>query len=172
MASGDVLGPRKPRWPFGGPQGGPERVPCFAAQNRNSGQNVAKTLVTHSPFCVLQTDGAIETARTAPRASFLMISADLRGLSRLENRDCLKENCYKENAASSQLVSYPSCKPITDQPRATNPAWEVRDLEQVNWAILPLNPQENTCMHFENNLNTRLLERDNFIPKIPCLKKN
>jgi hypothetical protein len=31
-----------------------------------------------------------------------------------------------------------------------------------------LNPQENVCMPFQNNLNTQLLERDNFTPKIPC----
>ena len=34
-----------------------------------------------------------------------------------------------------------------------------------------LNPQENVCMRFHNNLNTRLLERDNFVPKVPCLKE-
>jgi hypothetical protein len=42
------------------------------------------------------------------------------------------------------------------------PAWTARDLEQVDWYTLPLNPQENTCMPFINNLNTRILEKDYF----------
>jgi hypothetical protein len=61
---------------------------------------------------------------------------------------------------------------LTDQPRATHPAWEVRDLEQTNWSILPLNPQENTCMTFENNVSTRLLERDNFLATAPCISNS
>ena len=44
-----------------------------------------------------------------------------------------------------------------------------RDLEQVNWYILPLNPQENTCMGFQNNLNTRILEKNAYVPSFPCL---
>jgi hypothetical protein len=54
-----------------------------------------------------------------------------------------------------------------DQSRATHPAWLSRDLEQVNWSILPLNPQENTCLTFQNNLNTRILETDRFVAKFP-----
>ena len=46
-----------------------------------------------------------------------------------------------------------------------------RALPQNREYPLFLNPQENVCMQFHNNLNTRLLERDNFIPKIPCLKE-
>jgi len=44
------------------------------------------------------------------------------------------------------------------------PAWTARDLEQVDWYILPLNPQENTCFPFQNNLNTRILEKDYHVP--------
>ena len=49
------------------------------------------------------------------------------------------------------------------------PAWTARDLEQTNWSILPLNPQENVCFPFENNLSTRILEKDYFVPKYPCV---
>ena len=42
---------------------------------------------------------------------------------------------------------------------------DYRDLEQVKISII-LNPLEN-CMVISNNLNTRLLERDNFKPEIP-----
>ena len=69
----------------------------------------------------------------------------------------------------SRAVDYPSCSPTTEQPRATNPAWTARDLEQVNWYIPPLDPQENVCMPFPNNLDTRILERDYFVAQAPCL---
>ena len=35
--------------------------------------------------------------------------------------------------------------------------------------ILPLDPQENTCIPFQNNLNTRILEKDNFVATLPCV---
>ena len=69
-------------------------------------------------------------------------------------------------------VSYEKYKkPITDESRATHPAWTYRALPQNHHYPLFLNPQENVCLQFHNNLNTRNLERDNFVPKIPCLKQ-
>ena len=46
------------------------------------------------------------------------------------------------------------------------PAWTARDLEQVDWYYPPLNPQENVCLPFQSNLNTRILEKDSFQRKI------
>ena len=66
-------------------------------------------------------------------------------------------------------MQFPSCQPFTEQPRAIMPAWTARDLEQNNFDYLPLDPQEHTCIPFQNNLNTRLIERDNFKPEMPCL---
>ena len=45
---------------------------------------------------------------------------------------------------------------------------DCRDLEQNNFNYLPLDPQEHTCIPFQNNLNTRLIE-DNFKPQVPCI---
>ena len=97
------------------------------------------------------------------------LESDLRGLSRNLNKDCLKENIYNMNTPKSYRIKYPTCAPITDQPRATDPAWTARDLCQVNWYILPLDPQENVCIPFENNLSTRILEKDFYKPEAPCL---
>ena len=33
--------------------------------------------------------------------------------------------------------------------------------------ILPLNPQENVCFPFQNNLSTRIVEKDIFVAKAP-----
>ena len=81
-----------------------------------------------------------------------------------------KANNYKTKAVKSSNIIYPVCDPITEQPRATHPAWTARDLEQVNWYILPHDPQENTCSPCQNNLNTRILEKNNYIAKYPDLK--
>ena len=68
----------------------------------------------------------------------------------------------------SYRVSYPVYeKTLRYQSRVTHPAWQYLDLEQNHRYPLFLNPQENVCKHFENNLNTRLLERDNFVPDVP-----
>jgi hypothetical protein len=107
------------------------------------------------------------------RTNTINLESELIGLGRNLNKDCTKENNYKNHEVKNNKIEYPSCIPFIEQTRATNPAWTVRDLEQVNWEILPLDPQENVCIPFQNNLNTRLLERDNFVAEpLPCLSKN
>lgn len=70
---------------------------------------------------------------------------------------------YTNYNVNSKPIEYPTCNNLyTEQSRAIMPAWTARDLEQVDWYILPLNPQENTCMPFINNLSTRILEKDYF----------
>ena len=91
------------------------------------------------------------------------LESDLMGLTRSANRDCIDVNNYRKHEVSTEKVSYPSTQPLTDQTRATHPAWTYRDLEQVDWYILPLDPQENVCMSFQNNLSTRILEKDAFL---------
>jgi hypothetical protein len=95
------------------------------------------------------------------------VESDLLGLTRSACKDNLVNNDYSKAKVQTSPVKYPSQQPITDQSRATHPAWTTRDLEQVNWAILPLNPQENTCYPFENNLSTRILEKDTYVPCAP-----
>ena len=79
------------------------------------------------------------------------------------------KNNYEKQAVQSEKIVYPECNPVTDESRVTNPAWWYRDLEQNHRYILPLDPQENTCIPFQNNLNTRILEKDNFVAKAPCV---
>ena len=105
------------------------------------------------------------------RTNTINLESDLIGLSRPLNRDCQSNN-YLKTTVPNEAIQYPTCKSYTDQSRVTDPAWRFRDLEQVNWAILPLNPQENTCIPFQYNLDTRLLEKDHFVAQAPCVKKN
>ena len=96
------------------------------------------------------------------------IENELRGMTQPINKDCSKENNYKYQNNNYRMQEYPVISNITEQPRATQPAWLLRDVEYINTTILPLNPQENITLMFPNNLNTRILEKDYYITKYPC----
>jgi hypothetical protein len=94
------------------------------------------------------------------------VESELRGVGRtLLKNDCLGKNNYKNYNVSSYQLSYPTCNMYTEESRAIMPAWTARDLEQVDWYTLPLDPQENVCIPFHNNVSTRILERDNSAEK-------
>ena len=96
------------------------------------------------------------------------LESDLLGLTRPLTKDC-ESNNFKKAEVNTSPIQYPKCDPFTEQSRVTNPAWWYRDLEQNHNYILPLDPQENTCIPFQNNLDTRILEKDYFVAKAPCI---
>jgi|TARA_Y100000992_G_scaffold269932_1_gene209955 hypothetical protein len=113
------------------------------------------------PFLRLQKYGA------NLRTNTINLESELMGLTRSLNRDSVHLNTYNKNNIRNSKINYPSSSPFTEQSRATHPAWMYIDLEQTNWGILPLNPQENTCIPFQNNLSTRILEKDHYVPDYP-----
>ena len=96
------------------------------------------------------------------------IDSDLKNVG----KKLSKFNCKEKSPNQSIKTftnSYPiSNKSLTDQSRTTHPSWLYRDLEQNHMYPLLLDPQENVCKHFHNNINTRLLERDTYVPEYPC----
>lgn len=122
--------------------------------------NGSKPLYMDDPFIRMQKWGGNLMTNT------VNLESDLFGLSRLLNRDDIT-NEYRLHSAQTEKQTYQSATPYTDQSRATHPAWEFRDLEQTKWSILPLDPQKNTCYTFQNNLSTRILEKDVFVAKAP-----
>jgi hypothetical protein len=104
------------------------------------------------------------------RTNTINLESDLMGVNRQIGRDCLGKDNYKSYNVQNEAIQYPKCNNLfTEQSRATNPAWWYRDLEQVDWQYPPLNPQANTCLPFQNNLSTRILEKDYFTPKRDCV---
>ena len=104
------------------------------------------------------------------RTNTINLESDLRCVNRQLTRDCLGKAEYQKYNVPNQAIQYPACRQLTtEQSRATNPAWWYRDLEQVDWQYPPLNPQANTCLSFQNNLSTRILEKDYFTPKRDCV---
>ena len=105
------------------------------------------------------------------RTNTINLESDLRGVNRqINSRDCLGKDNYKNYNVPNQAIEYPTCNNLfTEQSRATNPAWWYRDLEQNNFDYPPLNPQTNVCLPFQNNLSTRILEKDYFTPKRDCV---
>lgn len=99
------------------------------------------------------------------------LESELLGINKVISRNTLFESNekYKKFKIDSKPIQYPSCNNLTTaQSRAILPPWIFRELPQNDYYFLPLNPQENTCFPFQNNLSTRILEKDYFIPKREC----
>jgi len=74
----------------------------------------------------------------------------------LNSRDPYIKTTYVKN-------NYPTINfAITDQSRSVLPAWQLKDLERINWAYPLQNPQEHIQKQFVNNINTRQNSKDNF----------
>ena len=110
--------------------------------------------------------------RDVPGGGPIDIDSDLLGLTRPLSKDCSRGKYPNSGVVKSVKVTYPTClAPNTLQSRVTHPPWMYRDLSQARWYPLFLNPQENVCLSFHNNINTRLLAKDYYVSKAPCLKR-
>jgi len=105
------------------------------------------------------------------------LESDLLSLHRKLNRDSIKENNYADylNVNNKYYKNiYPKNEAeITGQSRATHPSWVYRELNNFNmkndtlcvpnnFNYLHLDPQENICIPFHNNISSRIVEKDYF----------
>jgi hypothetical protein len=77
-------------------------------------------------------------------------------------RDNVKHSRYREpyKAVYTQSRFYGTSDFGVDETRSSLPAWTFREKPQAQYAYLPLNPQANLLLGFENNCPTRMLEKD------------
>ena len=94
---------------------------------------------------------------------------DFRGLTRRLNRDVLALNQYDKHTVSSERYVYDVSSPFVDESRATHPAWMYREAEHNRWEHPWINPQDNFERNFDWNVQTRILEKDNYVPHIPIV---
>ena len=107
--------------------------------------------------------------RYVPFGHPIDIDSDLIGITRKLSRDCIEEKYPQKGTIFSSKVNYPINNNLhKSESRTTHPVWMYRDLEQTRKYPLFFDPQTNVYKPFENNLNTRILEKDYHIPKMPC----
>lgn len=100
------------------------------------------------------------------------IASDLEGRTRKYSKYCKEDKYPFHGIEKTQRLEYKTMKSFTEESRVTHPSYLYRDLEQTRWEYPLLNPQENICIPFQNNLNTRLLEKDYYRPKLPISVDN
>jgi len=99
----------------------------------------------------------------------IALESDLHGLTRPLNRDLTDDNNYKTKSVSSSRNNYSSVDPFVQESRASHPAWMYKDLEQPRWESPLLNPLNGLEKGFHENIQTRLLEKDNHVTKLPVV---
>ena len=97
------------------------------------------------------------------------LESDLLGLTRPLNRDLTDINDYKRNAVYTVAEQSRSIEPFVQESRASHPAWMYKDLEQSRWENPILNPQNGLERNFNFDVQTRILEKDYFIPTVPVV---
>ena len=97
------------------------------------------------------------------RTNCINVGSYLRGLD-----NTIGLTCTLPPQPPSKEIEYPSIGQITHQPRATNPAWEIKGNQRENFTYLHEDPQFHIEAPFPANLNSRLIERDHFVAKAPC----
>lgn len=76
-------------------------------------------------------------------------------------KDCI--NVKESRTFTIKKDTYENENEITSQSRTTHPVWEFRDKEHNNFDYLFMNPQENIYNPFQNNISTRILQKDNYV---------
>jgi hypothetical protein len=98
------------------------------------------------------------------------LESELFGLTRPLNRDLVGFNDYSRNQTKVTITPssyYFRETPFVEESRASHPAWMYRDLEQSKWETPLLNPLAHLEKPFNANIQTRILEKDYFVPTVP-----
>jgi hypothetical protein len=96
------------------------------------------------------------------------LESELRGLGRPLTHN---PNVTYQDARLHQgmPLSYPVSDIHVEESRATHPAWMYKDQDHTRWETPFLNPQANLEKKFNHNIQTRILEKDYYVPYMPDL---
>lgn len=146
----------------------PARIRKYANETSYAGRyylNVPGNGV-HMPF---QEDVHMRMQKwgTNARTHMRCIESDLFGLTRKYTRDDIASNEYTRHAPNSQPLMYGSHNPFVEESRASHPAWMYRDLGHTRWEEPLVNPQYNAENRLQFGLQTRIMEKDSFVAKVP-----
>lgn len=95
------------------------------------------------------------------RTNTVNLESDLFGMTRQLNRDLVD---YKSHSVTTSHIGYNDKKPFIEESRVTHPAWMYKDLEQSRWEAPYLNPLNGLEKVFNENIQTRILEKDHYVP--------
>lgn len=94
------------------------------------------------------------------RSNFFSLENELRRPSN-NFRDC--PNVKEDKVITIPKETNDDNNEVTSQSRVTHPVWEFREKSINNFDYLFMNPQENVCFPFQNNISTRIREKDDFL---------
>lgn len=96
------------------------------------------------------------------------LESDLFGLGRKLSHN--HDRTYKQDTVSnSQPLAFVSAQPFVEESRASHPAWMYKDADHTRWEVPILNPLANLEKQFQDNIHTRILEKDYFRPSFPVM---
>jgi hypothetical protein len=97
------------------------------------------------------------------------LESDLLGLTRKYNRDLPSINQYQNHSIKSKQNTYSTTQSSVNESRTSHPAWTYKDLEQNRWETPKLNPLNGIEPEFKTNIQTRIIEKDSFVAKMPVI---
>ena len=90
------------------------------------------------------------------------LESELRGLGRPLSHDV--QTYQQTGIHRGYQISFPTeSATMTDESRASCPAWTFRDLEHSRWETPLINPQANVFKPFDDLVNTRILAKDQYM---------
>ena len=93
------------------------------------------------------------------------LEGELFSINRKISRDYNDQDQYKKFIVDSNPIqSFSTKNPFVEESRSSHPVFVYRELETNRWESPWLNPQANLEKPFNDNIQTRILEKDNYIP--------
>jgi hypothetical protein len=95
------------------------------------------------------------------------IEDDLRGLTRRSGHDDVNTNDYTKHAVYTNKIGYPiETRCLVDESRAILPAFQFREAEMYRWETPMLDPQANIEIPFHYEMQSRIIEKNNWVENL------